>query len=39
MGYPEAEAEAARTGLLEDWTAARGEVRSHFEALVLRSGE
>ena len=39
MGYPEREAEAARTGLLEDWTAARGEVRSHFEALVLRSGE
>ncbi len=39
MGYPERDAEAARTGLLEDWTAARGEVRSHFEALVLRSGE
>ena len=39
MGYPEAEAEAARTGLLEDWTATRGAVRSHFEALVLRSAE
>ncbi len=39
MGYPEAEAEAARTGLLEDRMAARSEVRAHFEALVLREGE
>jgi glutamate-ammonia-ligase adenylyltransferase len=37
MGYADAEAGSARTRLLEDWTAARGEVRSHFEALVLRS--
>jgi len=39
MGYAQADAEAARTCLLEDWTAARGEVRAHFEALVLRNGE
>ncbi|HEY8153728.1 MAG TPA: hypothetical protein VII72_06320 [Myxococcota bacterium] len=39
MGYAEPQAETARAALLEDWTAARGEVRAHFEALVLRSGE
>ena len=39
MGYAQADGEVARTLLLEDWTAARGEVRSHFEALVLRNGE
>jgi glutamate-ammonia-ligase adenylyltransferase len=39
MGYAQPQAEAARAALLEDWTAARGEVRAHFEALVLRSAE
>jgi glutamate-ammonia-ligase adenylyltransferase len=36
MGYADAEGEAARQRLLEDWTAVRAEVRRHFEALVLR---
>jgi glutamate-ammonia-ligase adenylyltransferase len=39
MGYAHPQAETARAALLEDWTAARGEVRAHFEALVLREGE
>jgi glutamate-ammonia-ligase adenylyltransferase len=39
MGYVEPEAEAARVALLEDWSAARSEVRAHFQALVLRSTE
>jgi glutamate-ammonia-ligase adenylyltransferase len=39
MGYAQPQAEAARAVLLEDWTAARGEVREHFEELVLRSSE
>ena len=35
-GLPRSRApRTARDRLLEDWTAARGEVRSHFEALVL----
>ncbi|MFQ5416651.1 MAG: hypothetical protein ACE5FL_06310 [Myxococcota bacterium] len=36
MGYANAEGEAARTELLDDWTAVRAEVRRHFDALVLR---
>jgi glutamate-ammonia-ligase adenylyltransferase len=39
MGYAEPQAESARSALLEDWTASRGEVRAHFEALVLRDEE
>jgi glutamate-ammonia-ligase adenylyltransferase len=39
MGYAEPQGETARAALLEDWTASRGEVRAHFEALVLRGGE
>ncbi len=39
MGYAEPQAETARAALLEDWTASRGEVRAHFDALVLRGGE
>ena len=39
MGYAEPQAESARVALLEDWTASRGEVRAHFEALVLRGEE
>ena len=39
MGYAEPRGETARAALLEDWTASRGEVRAHFEALVLRGGE
>ena len=39
MGYAEPQAEAARAALLEDWTAVRGEVRAHFDALVLRGEE
>jgi glutamate-ammonia-ligase adenylyltransferase len=35
MGYDEAPAEDARTHLLDDWTAVRSQVRTHFEALVL----
>ena len=35
MGYDDEEADAACNRLLDDWTAARTEVRSHFEALVL----
>jgi glutamate-ammonia-ligase adenylyltransferase len=39
MGYADPRAETARAALLEDWTASRGEVRAHFDALVLRGGE
>ena len=39
MGYPEPQADSARAALLEDWTASRGEVRAHFDALVLRGAE
>jgi glutamate-ammonia-ligase adenylyltransferase len=39
MGYPEPEADSVRAALLEDWTASRGEVRAHFDALVLRGAE
>ncbi len=35
MGYSDSDAQAARSRLLEDWTAVRTEVRMHFEALVL----
>jgi glutamate-ammonia-ligase adenylyltransferase len=35
MGYRDAEAERARQRMLDDWTAARTQVRGHFEALVL----
>jgi len=35
MGYRDAEAERARERMLDDWTAARTEVRGHFEELVL----
>jgi glutamate-ammonia-ligase adenylyltransferase len=34
MGYAEPDAEAARARMLDDWTAVRGEVRAHFEALL-----
>jgi glutamate-ammonia-ligase adenylyltransferase len=36
MGYDAPEAAAARADLLDDWTTVRAEVRSRFEALVLR---
>lgn len=36
MGYPDAEARAARESLLEDRARVRTQVRMHFEALVLR---
>jgi glutamate-ammonia-ligase adenylyltransferase len=39
MGYPELQADSARAALLEDWTSSRGEVRAHFDALVLRGAE
>lgn len=35
MGYTAASREAARNEFLDDWTAVRTEVRSHFDALVL----
>jgi glutamate-ammonia-ligase adenylyltransferase len=35
MGYRDTEAERARLRMLDDWTAARTEVRAHFEELVL----
>jgi glutamate-ammonia-ligase adenylyltransferase len=37
MGYGEASGDDARNHLLDDWTAFRSQVRSHFEALVLSS--
>jgi glutamate-ammonia-ligase adenylyltransferase len=37
MGYDDPPGERARANLLDDWTAVRAEVRSHFEALVLHS--
>lgn len=37
MRYPEAAADDARTHLLDDWTAVRSQVRTQFEALVLRT--
>ncbi len=36
MGYRDEDAAAARNRLLDEWTNTRAEVRSHFEALVLR---
>jgi glutamate-ammonia-ligase adenylyltransferase len=36
MGYADETGDAACDRLLDDWTAVRSEVRSHFEALVLR---
>jgi glutamate-ammonia-ligase adenylyltransferase len=36
MGYGEASGDAARKHLLDDWNSFRNQVRSHFEALVLR---
>jgi glutamate-ammonia-ligase adenylyltransferase len=39
MGYSDAEASAARTRFLDDWTAVRSEVRTHFEDLTLGSRE
>ena len=35
MGYRDTEGERARQRMLDDWTAARAQVRGHFEALVL----
>jgi glutamate-ammonia-ligase adenylyltransferase len=37
MGYREATGEQARTQMLDEWTAVRSTVRSHFDALVLGS--
>jgi glutamate-ammonia-ligase adenylyltransferase len=37
MGYRDASADLARTRMLDDWTAVRSAVRSHFDALVLGS--
>ena len=37
MGYTDPEIASARNRLLDDWTALRSEVRSHFEQLVLGS--
>ena len=34
MGYADDDAEAARARLLDDWTAVRSEVRSHFDELL-----
>jgi glutamate-ammonia-ligase adenylyltransferase len=39
LGYAAAAGEEARNRLLEDWTAARHEVRTHFDALVFQEGE
>jgi glutamate-ammonia-ligase adenylyltransferase len=39
MGYANDSGDAARTRLLDDWTSTRGEVRGHFDALVLRETE
>jgi glutamate-ammonia-ligase adenylyltransferase len=39
MGYRQAEALRARDALLDDWTNVRTKVRSHFENLVLESGD
>jgi glutamate-ammonia-ligase adenylyltransferase len=39
MGYADDSGDAARTRLLDDWTSTRGEVRGHFDALVLRETE
>jgi glutamate-ammonia-ligase adenylyltransferase len=39
LGYAEAEGDRARDRLLEDWTAVRNEVRTHFENLVLEDPE
>ncbi len=39
MGYREEKATVARDRLLDDWTNTRAEVRGHFEALVLESGD
>jgi glutamate-ammonia-ligase adenylyltransferase len=39
MGYREASAELARSRMLDDWTAVRSSVRSHFDALVLGRAE
>lgn len=36
MRYTDPSGDVARTRLLDDWTRFRGEVRTHFEALVLR---
>ena len=38
MGYTEDDAEAARARLLDDWTAVRSEVRSHFDELLPAEG-
>jgi glutamate-ammonia-ligase adenylyltransferase len=38
MGFAEADAEAARARLLDEWTAVRSEVRSHFEELLPAEG-
>ena len=35
IGYVDAEGDAARARMLDDWTAVRSEVRAHFDALVL----
>jgi glutamate-ammonia-ligase adenylyltransferase len=35
MGYADPDGQSAHARLLEDWTAARTEVRAHFDALVL----
>jgi glutamate-ammonia-ligase adenylyltransferase len=39
MGYADADARSAHGRLLEDWTAVRSEVRTHFDALVLSERE
>ena len=36
MRYTDPHGDAAVTRLLDDWGRVRGEVRAHFEALVLR---
>jgi len=36
MGYDSADGGDARARLLDDWTRVRGEVRTHFEALIFR---
>ena len=39
LGYADAAGDEARDRFLEDWTAVRNEVRTHFDALVFREGE
>jgi glutamate-ammonia-ligase adenylyltransferase len=39
VGYDDPQAKNARNQLLDDWTRVRTEVRAHFDALVLGTGD